>query len=727
MRRYLFFIASFFISFWNCYSQSASAFLSKAKIAFEQQDYFLAAQHYTAAGLKLKKNKSESLHAAISYFESGDLAKAIPIFEYLSHEKKFKKTAQTYLIKSYAHHQQFSQAIVALKNYYKLVNKDVEQKNYIKNEILRAANGIRYKRKEPIAIVELLGGNINTANEESSIYPSINHAGQYYFSAVRSDNFGGKRTVLGEANEKSGKVRTDIFTVKSENGIWSNPQYLNPLLNSARNESVVGFANHGEVLLFYRSWDNEEGDIYVDTFSSTNQIIDYKFFESPVCSKIGDRDLTLFQDSILIFSSNRIGGYGGYDLYLSFFRNGYWTEPRNLGPEVNTPFNEVSPYLAKDGHTLYFSSDNFESIGGYDIFKTKFKAESRLWAEIENLGIPINSAGDEIDFRLNTDGLAGTFTSDRKEGCKGNKDIYISYFKDELEEQIYASSGSTLGFILEGGPDKMDFSHYLNSEKEDPGFPSKLIFRDYTIEPLFYKDEDYIKDVKNKKQLDQLISMLQINPELEIQLIGHSYELGGSAVNLYYSCKLTNAIREYLTSKNISSSRISQIGVGDYFPVSKSEVNGTRISTAEKWNQRIEFSIVAKDSSLVKLNYPEAPIADFMKNTAMHQFRKMRTNLSYSILLGDAEQLLNHPLLNQKEHSCYINKDAQNSTYQYYLGIFPTFKDAQKYLNQITEKNRESLKIIPFLQGVKINRNEVINYVKKYPDLFYYIKYAKLD
>lgn len=131
--------------------------------------------------------------------------------------------------------------------------------------------------------------------------------------------------------------------------------------------------------------------------------------------------------TVLYFISDKPGGYGGTDLYVSRLVKGQWTKPENLGPEINTPENELFPYLAPDS-TLYFSSTGHGGLGGLDLFKVlpKGKVYKRVW----NLGYPMNSPGDDFGLALTEDGDRGYFTSDR-EGGKGRDDIY--YFEQKIE------------------------------------------------------------------------------------------------------------------------------------------------------------------------------------------------------------------------------------------------------------------------------------------------------
>jgi len=135
-----------------------------------------------------------------------------------------------------------------------------------------------------------------------------------------------------------------------------------------------------------------------------------------------------FGGSALYFSSNKLGGFGGFDLYVSYLKNGEWSRPENLGPAVNSQGNEITPFL-KDGE-LYFSSDYQQGLGGYDIFKSKVK--NGKWSFAENMGKGINSPGDDYYFTMNQYSGEMFFTSNRM-GGRGNDDIYVASKKEFIE------------------------------------------------------------------------------------------------------------------------------------------------------------------------------------------------------------------------------------------------------------------------------------------------------
>ncbi|MCP4439201.1 MAG: OmpA family protein [Aureispira sp.] len=149
----------------------------------------------------------------------------------------------------------------------------------------------------------------------------------------------------------------------------------------------------------------------------------------PAMNKYGDK---------MYFASDIPGGFGGFDLYVSYLENNDWSHPINLGPEINTEGDEVFPFVTEDGE-LYFSSDGHVGLGGFDIYTTKVR--KGVWDEVTNLGNPINSSKDEITFVMDSTKLFGYFASNR-EGGKGFTDIY-SFTKLTVEAEVLVFDRTT--------------------------------------------------------------------------------------------------------------------------------------------------------------------------------------------------------------------------------------------------------------------------------------------
>jgi tetratricopeptide (TPR) repeat protein len=206
------------------------------------------------------------------------------------------------------------------------------------------------------------------------------------------------------------------------NGKWTAPVNITPELQSDGDFYISCLSADGK-MLFLSKDDNINSDIYMSTYQSgswsktikLNKNINTRYWESHgFISEDGTQ---------LIFASDRPGGFGGLDLYISHKTKGDWGPAVNLGPEINTQFNEDRPFLINNGKTLFFSSQGHQTIGGYDLFRSDLQSNS-LWIIPVNLGYPINTPDDDIFFMPVGDGKSGYYSRFKESGGYGKEDIF---------------------------------------------------------------------------------------------------------------------------------------------------------------------------------------------------------------------------------------------------------------------------------------------------------------
>ena len=205
-------------------------------------------------------------------------------------------------------------------------------------------------------------------------------------------------------------------------GKWTAPINITPDLQADGDIYISCLSANGKLLFLSKS-ENDNSDIYMSTFDGTkwskivklNKNINTKYWESHgFMSESGDQ---------LIFASDRPGGFGGLDLYISKKVDGDWGPPVNIGPEINTQFNEDRPFLINNGKTLFFSSQGHENMGGYDIFRSDLQSNG-LWSVPSNLGYPLNTPDDNFFFMPVGNGHSGYYAIYKKLGGFGKEDIY---------------------------------------------------------------------------------------------------------------------------------------------------------------------------------------------------------------------------------------------------------------------------------------------------------------
>ncbi|MDQ3190483.1 MAG: hypothetical protein M3Q58_02730, partial [Bacteroidota bacterium] len=216
----------------------------------------------------------------------------------------------------------------------------------------------------------------------------------------------------------------DVFISNKENGIWSEPVSIGSNINGKGHDASIAISNDGQKLFVYRYSMKDKGDVYVseligDVWSEPENLkgdINSKYWEGSVSLSSNEK--------LIYFSSERPGGYGGKDLYTAeLMEDGSWKNVQNLGPTINTKYDEDAPFIHPDGAILHFSSQGHNSMGGFDIFVTELDKQKK-WSKPQNLGYPINTADHDIYYVLTADGKRGYYASG-KPGGMGKKDIYV--------------------------------------------------------------------------------------------------------------------------------------------------------------------------------------------------------------------------------------------------------------------------------------------------------------
>ena len=244
---------------------------------------------------------------------------------------------------------------------------------------------------------------------------------KFYFSSKRKGAMGGQKDNYGEYFD-------DIYFTQFVNNKWAKPKKMASKINSSSSDVANYITADGKQFYFARQRGGKY-DIFVSTLSKKNKWLPPERLGININSKENDIWAYVTADgNTLLFSSDRPGGYGGYDIYMSEkLSTGDWGKPINLGPEINSAKDEICPVLMPDG-TLYFSSNGHETMGGYDIFESVISEEG-IWSKPENMGYPLNTANDDFNFMpVSPDGKTGYYTSARAGGY-GDADIYKFTFE----------------------------------------------------------------------------------------------------------------------------------------------------------------------------------------------------------------------------------------------------------------------------------------------------------
>ncbi len=275
----------------------------------------------------------------------------------------------------------------------------------------------------------------------------------------------------------------------------------------------------------------------------------------------------------LFFVSDMPGGFGGTDIYQIKRKDGKWSNPENLGPEINTSGNEMFPFVTEKGE-LYFASDRHPGFGGLDIFITCFREGK--WARPHNLGIPVNSSYDDFSLATDRTGNQGFFSSNRPGGI-GNDDIYFFRHKGTKAQSTEAQDTSLQSSVH--SPQKPVASFELNKA--------------YLLENIYYDFDRW--DIRDdaKPSLDSLVRIMQTYP-VSIELGSHTDCRGTEAYNRDLSQKRAESAVAYMISKGIEAERITARGYGESALINRCDCSMGIICTKREHqeNRRTEFRIL---------------------------------------------------------------------------------------------------------------------------------------
>ena len=301
------------------------------------------------------------------------------------------------------------------------------------NQIETNFNAIELTKDTAVVTIVNLGDSVNTIYPEYSPLVSADES-ILVFTSRRQGSTGGDKTDNDQFYE-------DIyFCQKKNDGIWSSPKSIGYNINTTGNEASSSFSADGQRLFVYR--DLNGGDIFYsllegDTWGPLISL------GTSVNSKSWETHATLSVDGNTLYfvSDRKEGSYGGRDIWKCIkLPNGQWGLPVNLGPTINTRFDEDAPFIHPDGVTLFFSSKGHKNMGGFDIFKS-VKNDQGQWEEPQNLKSPINTPDDDIFYVQSVDGKRGYFSSVRPNGF-GEKDIYMINFEQAIVEPLTVLKGS---------------------------------------------------------------------------------------------------------------------------------------------------------------------------------------------------------------------------------------------------------------------------------------------
>lgn len=434
----------------------------------------------------------------------------------------------------------------------------------------------------------------------------------------------------------------DIVVSYFKEGDWSSAVSISPKINTPYNEGASSISADGRTMIF-TACDRREGygscDLYISKKSgktwsrpkNLGKVVNSKYWESQPSLSADGR--TLF------FASTRPGGFGGKDIWMTTIQSEDWGKPVNLGSSVNSFKDETTPFIHFNGQTLFFSSNSYVGMGGFDLFKSE--REDSLWTQPENLGYPINTFRDEVALLMSADGANGYFAKELQKNreileskivkfevpnaVRPTQSFYLagkvidSDTKKPLQadlqivdlvsnEFVYNSSSDAVSgafyFVL---PQGRQLGGYVKKEGyfyENFSFDASLSSLANTdtitvalsplktgesliLKNIYFDTNAYALDERSRSEIANVFDLLNRNKAIAIEIGGHTDDVGSKDYNQSLSEKRAEAVYEALIEKGVSPSQMRYKGYGDEKPIKANDTSVNR-----KSNRRIEFRVI---------------------------------------------------------------------------------------------------------------------------------------
>lgn len=532
-------------------------------------------------------------------------------------------------------------------------------------EDVLALAGYRSSQKAPAireagsAYTVKLDKNFSSSRADYCPAFSDRNGSAVYFSSTRNSGTGGQMSGI------TGTKPGDIYCLKKdEKGHWKSPEAAEGELNSEWDEGAACFTEDGNTMYFTVCRSDPQYPRMAEIWTSTRN--DAKWGK-PQALKITADTLSSYAHPALspdgkwlYFVSDMPGGYGGYDLWRASVVGGHGVGAvENLGPEVNTPGNEMFPAFRPSGE-LYFSSDGREpSLGGLDLYRAKEDTLTKHW-EVLHLPYPMNSNGD--DFGITFEGLhnRGFFSSNRASAGRGWDKIYSFSFPEILlsvKGWVYEQDGYELPeavvYMVDNDGTNMKIGVNLEGSFEQPLAPGgKYLFlatckgylnyrAELTVDSLAQKEHQYVLQFplpsisipvlvrgvyyefdkadltdNSREALDRLVKVLKENPNITIELSAHCDYRGRAEYNERLSQRRAESVVRYLTEHGVEAERLTAKGYGESQPKTVTK------KMAEKYPFLHENDVLTEEF-ILKLQPEQQEVCNSLNRRT--EFRVLRT------------------------------------------------------------------------------------------------------
>ncbi len=383
------------------------------------------------------RNESYNYNVGVCYLNNSmNKAKAVPYLEIVTRKEKHDPNADYLLGRAYQYANRFDDAISVFQKFKQEAKGTVFNLADADLQIQHCINAKELMKFPVDVIFQNLGSNVN------SVYSD------YYPFVTSNESFLVYNTKRPEKNAEkleNGNYNNSIYISRVVNGEYMKASPIGAPIN-AGNEGmeVIGLSENGDNILLYMPEGAGKGNIFISKLDAQGMYGKPEKLDAKINSGGDEIAASISSDgNTLFFASSRKGGLGGTDIYICKKIGKKWSDPQNAGPGINTPYDEDFPNISPDGKILYFSSKGHTSMGGHDIFKSNYEETTGVFSSPKNLGYPINTTDDDMNFRISKNGKYGYIAS-AKSGGQGDFDIYRVTFNDvETDYSVVIGEFST--------------------------------------------------------------------------------------------------------------------------------------------------------------------------------------------------------------------------------------------------------------------------------------------
>jgi outer membrane protein OmpA-like peptidoglycan-associated protein len=626
-------------------AQSTRKDLKTGNKFFEQENYRAAIPYYEKVLAKDPNNAKALFNAGISYM-SFDKEKASDyIYKAQKLKPKVSKDVEYWLGRVDHLNYNFDEAVAHFQAYNATLKKNDQRKEELAQWIQHSKNAkVQFNSPKDI-FVKNLGPTINTQFSEHS--PVISSDDKMLIFTSRGEAVTGASGSVSDKKNKSvaadGEYYEDIFEatrVDDEN--WQKPRSLSGVLNGKGHDASIQLFDNDTKMLMYRNDNN--GDIFV-TDKSGGDWTAPKALDGNINSKAYEGDAYITPDGLsIIFATGKYSEDGTLDLYQSTRTStgSDWGTAKSLGANINTKYDDDSPYMSKDGKTLYFSSRGHNTMGGYDIFKSEYDEAGRKWGPAINMGYPVNTPDDDSYYRLSPDG-SYAYLSSYRIGGYGEKDIYtINYIKNaNIVGKVFSKQDSTtvipgVELVFSGKQADNTALSFRDISKPDGAYQVAVLsgrtyqvavskdgknietqefavpvstndsttitknfyinYVDTTSQNLFAAKNIYFDTDKYKlrpesiTRLNEISQILMANPGINMSIEGHCDSRNTDEYNMVLGQNRANAALNYLKKKGVAETRMTTVSYGERRPAAPNDSPENM-----QLNRRDEFKVVLKE------------------------------------------------------------------------------------------------------------------------------------